>query len=167
MTDEDNSTRQRLLNGMVTKLKTKLLCRKVFVSPCSSADMEFSKRDTSKKSLKFMESFKSSFMIDLLLFLKAETRMVRLIAIDYAGLSTNVEDLRSLVNFLCLAENNKRRIAAKTMMDRKRSGEISDIKILYDQYEFGAAEVNKTETNDIKELNGGSIKLGKIMKTNS
>lgn len=58
MTDEDNSTRQRLLNGMVTKLKTKLLCRKVFVSPCSSADMEFSKRDTSKKSLKFMESFK-------------------------------------------------------------------------------------------------------------
>lgn len=36
-------------------------------------------------------------MIDLLLFLKAETRMVRLIAIDYAGLSTNVEDLRSLV----------------------------------------------------------------------
>ncbi|ORE15184.1 hypothetical protein BCV71DRAFT_185876 [Rhizopus microsporus] len=98
MTDEDNSTRQRLLNGMVTKLKTKLLCRKVFVSPCSSADMEFSKRDTSKKSLKFMESFKSSFMIDLLLFLKAETRMVRLIAIDYAGLSTNVEDLRSLVN---------------------------------------------------------------------
>ncbi|KAG1175470.1 hypothetical protein G6F70_004089 [Rhizopus microsporus] len=93
MTDEDNSTRQRLLNGMVTKLKTKLLCRKVFVSPCSSADMEFSKRDTSKKSLKFMESFKY-----LLLFLKAETRMVRLIAIDYAGLSTNVEDLRSLVN---------------------------------------------------------------------
>lgn len=66
-----------------------------------------------------------------------------------------------------MAENNKRRIAAKTMMDRKRSGEISDIKILYDQYEFGAAEVNKTETNDIKELNGGSIKLGKIMKTNS
>lgn len=52
-------------------------------------------------------------------------------------------------------------------MDRKRSGEISDIKTFYDQYEFGAAEVNKTETNDIKELNGGSIKLGKIMKTNS
>ncbi|KAL4212158.1 hypothetical protein AB4K20DRAFT_1975585 [Rhizopus microsporus] len=50
-----------------------------------------------------------------------------------------------------------RRIAAKTMMDRKRSGEISDIKILYDQYEFGAAEVNKTETNDIKELNGTKV----------
>ncbi|CEI99805.1 hypothetical protein RMCBS344292_13885 [Rhizopus microsporus] len=58
MTDEDDSTRQRLLNGMLTKLKTKLLCRKVFVSPCSSADMEFSKRDTSKRSLKFMESLK-------------------------------------------------------------------------------------------------------------
>lgn len=51
---EGDATREKLLTAMITKLKEKLLCRKVFVSPFSSAD----KRDKSMKSSKFVESLK-------------------------------------------------------------------------------------------------------------
>lgn len=55
---EDDNTREKLLATMTTKLKAKLLCRKVFVSPFSSAEAEFDKRDKSMKSSKFVESLK-------------------------------------------------------------------------------------------------------------
>ncbi|CEJ02776.1 hypothetical protein RMCBS344292_16771 [Rhizopus microsporus] len=88
---EGDATREKLLTAMITKLKEKLLCRKVFVSPFSSAD----KRDKSMKSSKFVESLKRDGTTqDLLLFLASKTRLVRLVAINYAGLSTNVEDVR-------------------------------------------------------------------------
>ncbi|KAI8983109.1 hypothetical protein BDB01DRAFT_850932 [Pilobolus umbonatus] len=44
-------------------------------------------------------------------------------------------------------KNKKRRVAAIEMMDRKRSCDISDMLIHYDIYEFGAAEVGKSEAD--------------------
>ncbi|KAI7896756.1 uncharacterized protein EV154DRAFT_173063 [Mucor mucedo] len=42
---------------------------------------------------------------DLLLYLSSETRLVRLVSIDYAGLSTNLGDLRSFVSdYKCIKE---------------------------------------------------------------
>ncbi|KAI9254745.1 hypothetical protein EDC94DRAFT_236636 [Helicostylum pulchrum] len=66
----------------------------------------------------------------------------------------------------CLLESNKRRkIAATNPMDRQRTGDIPDMLIFFDRYEFGTAEVSKTETDTTKELNEGSMKLPKIMKS--
>ncbi|KAG1057347.1 hypothetical protein G6F43_000804 [Rhizopus delemar] len=99
ITKEDDSARHRLLTSMITKLKTKLLCGKVFVSPFSNSDTEFEKRDRNVQASKIVESLKcDDTMEDLLLYLASETRMVRLVAIDYAGLTTNLEDLRSFVS---------------------------------------------------------------------
>lgn len=50
-------------------------------------------------------------------------------------------------------------------MDRQRTGDIPDMLIFFDRYEFGTAEVSKTETDTTKELNEGSMKLPKIMKS--
>lgn len=55
---EDDSVRHRLLTSMITKLKTKLLCCKVFVSPFSNSDTEFEKRDRNAQASKFIESLK-------------------------------------------------------------------------------------------------------------
>lgn len=49
-------------------------------------------------------------------------------------------------------------------MGRKRSGEIPDFIITCEGYELGAVEVGNDITDSTKELNDGSIKLGKIMK---
>ncbi|CEP09884.1 hypothetical protein [Parasitella parasitica] len=85
ISEEDDSVRHRLiLTSMITKLKTKLLCGKVFVSPFSNSDTEFEKRDRNAQAS----------MEDLLLYLVSETRMIRLVA----GLTTNLEDLRSFVS---------------------------------------------------------------------
>ncbi|KAG2206260.1 hypothetical protein INT47_007273, partial [Mucor saturninus] len=43
-TKESDHVRQRLLTAMINKLKTKLLCQKVFVSPISNADDKFKNR---------------------------------------------------------------------------------------------------------------------------
>ncbi|KAI7896751.1 uncharacterized protein EV154DRAFT_547026 [Mucor mucedo] len=98
-TKESDHVRQRLLTAMINKLKTKLLCQKVFVSPISNADNKFINRDKDKRTLKFMPSLKCDGTTeDLLLYLSSETRLVRLVSIDYAGLSTNLGDLRSFVS---------------------------------------------------------------------
>lgn len=66
----------------------------------------------------------------------------------------------------CSLENNKRRkIAAEELMERQKAGEIPDYKIACDRYELGAVEVSKDLTDNTKELNDGSIKLGKVMKS--
>ncbi|KAG1276792.1 hypothetical protein G6F66_012451 [Rhizopus arrhizus] len=102
---EDDSVRHRLLTSMITKLKTKLLCCKVFVSPFSNSDTEFEKRDRNAQASKFIESLKcDNTMEDLLLYLALETRMIRLVAIDYAGLTTNLEDLQSFVSKVKLSQ---------------------------------------------------------------
>ncbi|KAG1138995.1 hypothetical protein G6F37_005182 [Rhizopus arrhizus] len=90
---EDDSVRHRLLTSMITKFKTKLLCCKVFVSPFSNSDTEFEKRDRNAQASKFIESLKCDNTMEA-----SETRMIRLVAIDYAGLTTNLEDLRSFVS---------------------------------------------------------------------
>ncbi|KAI7901897.1 uncharacterized protein BX663DRAFT_456182 [Cokeromyces recurvatus] len=96
---EDDNARRRLLTSMITKLKAKMLCRKVFVSPFSNSDTEFEKRDKNVQAAKFVEALKCDGTTeDLLLCLASETRMIRLVAIDYAGLTTNLEDLRSFVS---------------------------------------------------------------------
>ncbi|KAG0758629.1 hypothetical protein G6F57_011847 [Rhizopus arrhizus] len=106
ITKEDDSVRHRLLTSMIIKLKKKLLCCKVFVSPFSNSDIEFEKRDRNAQTSKFIESLKcDGTMEDLLLYLASETRMIRLVAIDYAGLTTNLEDLRSFVSkYKCIKE---------------------------------------------------------------
>lgn len=66
----------------------------------------------------------------------------------------------------CSLENNKKRkIAAEELMERQKAGEIPDYTIACDIYELGAVEVSKDLTNNTKELNDGSIKLGKVMKS--
>ncbi|KAI9478671.1 MAG: hypothetical protein EXX96DRAFT_609141 [Benjaminiella poitrasii] len=57
------------------------------------------------------------------------------------------------------------RHTAEVIMGRQRAGEIPDMKIFCGRYEFGVGEVRKNESDTTKEINDGSIKLGKMIKS--
>lgn len=50
-----------------------------------------------------------------------------------------------------LGNNKKSKLAAATMMFRQAAGEIPDMLVFYNGYEFGAAEASKVETDNTKE----------------
>lgn len=69
-------------------------------------------------------------------------------------------------SFSCQLNNNKKRkIPATISMSRQAAGEIPDMVIFYERFEFGVAEVSKRETDNTKEKNDASLKLVKIMKS--
>ncbi|KAL4215409.1 hypothetical protein AB4K20DRAFT_1981428 [Rhizopus microsporus] len=49
------------------------------------------------------------------------------------------------------SNNKKSKLAAATMMFRQAAGEIPDMLVFYNGYEFGAAEASKVETDNTKE----------------
>ncbi|KAI9267295.1 hypothetical protein EDC94DRAFT_633994 [Helicostylum pulchrum] len=96
--EKDDIIRIRLLNLMLEKLKTRSLADKVFVSPNSSADDSFNQRDE-KKPVEMM-----SYLIangdtqDMLKYISDKEKKIILVAIDYAGLTINCEDLKSFLS---------------------------------------------------------------------
>ncbi|KAI9033890.1 hypothetical protein CLU79DRAFT_692379, partial [Phycomyces nitens] len=92
--DEDTATRTRLLNAMSKRLKERSLVDRIFASYASQSNAQLSKRDLKTA----MEQYKD---------LQAEgntqgkqitsTDKVCLVALDYAGLSTNINDLYEFV----------------------------------------------------------------------
>ncbi|ORX52287.1 hypothetical protein DM01DRAFT_1059365 [Hesseltinella vesiculosa] len=85
-----------LLRKLVKRLEDRGLCTKVFISPSSQSDEPIMLRDEKKDNSMFLASI-SSCMGDMKNFramLNKKFKPVRLVVIDYAGLSTEPNDVR-------------------------------------------------------------------------
>ncbi|ORX42678.1 hypothetical protein DM01DRAFT_1330024 [Hesseltinella vesiculosa] len=99
--EEKVDDRIRLLKQMVGRLQERSLVDKVFISSFCKADDKIAERDLEigcDKTRKFISEIDGT-MQDLISYL-ATTKKVCLVVIDFAGLSTNVEDL------FCFIRNN-------------------------------------------------------------
>ncbi|KAI9269616.1 hypothetical protein EDC94DRAFT_535908 [Helicostylum pulchrum] len=97
-TKDPMTAKIKSVNLQIYKLKKKLLCEKVFASINTSANDPILSRDYNKfpRSSRSLAGCigDSQTMID---FITETNRKVRLVVIDFAGLSTNVDDLRHFI----------------------------------------------------------------------
>ncbi|KAI9021717.1 hypothetical protein CLU79DRAFT_702797 [Phycomyces nitens] len=91
---------------MVDKLKSRSLVQKVFVSVRLSANDPLHKRDADQVAFEGVDGSTK----DMLEFLEASESKVILVTLDYAGLSTNVEDLKEF--------SRKHKSVEKIVVDR-------------------------------------------------
>jgi hypothetical protein len=95
-TDEPDTTKKKLVNLQIYKMKTKLLCEDVFVSYNTSANDPIAERDATTATYTFEDC--SGNTQDLITKIKKSARQIRLVVIDYAGLSTNPDDIRLFIS---------------------------------------------------------------------
>ncbi|CEG83774.1 hypothetical protein RMATCC62417_17649 [Rhizopus microsporus] len=95
---ESHMTRCRLINKMIKTQRDKNLCTKVYVSPHSNAEDMFYQRDKDVNCL-LLEQLKNcdGSIQDLIHRLERKFSKTRLVVLDYAGLSTNVDDIKSFL----------------------------------------------------------------------
>ncbi|ORX51873.1 hypothetical protein DM01DRAFT_1289165, partial [Hesseltinella vesiculosa] len=74
-------------------LHERCFCTKVFVSPCSKSDEPLLNRDRKKDNTRFVDSITGCQ--DLRSMLGTKFKPIRLVVIDYAGLSTEPNDIRA------------------------------------------------------------------------
>lgn len=118
---EEEEVRLRLLQKMVDSLKNRSLVDQAFTIICSSASSLISSRDLNcDKSIEKIEKVNGNtqgifnrfeniisninmigFFLDLLKFLETTQNNVCLVIIDFTGLSTNTNDLKNFVRYLC------------------------------------------------------------------
>ncbi|KAI8388004.1 uncharacterized protein BYT42DRAFT_543383 [Radiomyces spectabilis] len=95
---ESCAVRVRCLQLMINKLRTRYRCAKIFVSPSCYAYDRFDERDLKDEpdiinNLKFIKGT----MQDLIVRLNTKQQPIRLVILDYAGLSTNVSDIHHFI----------------------------------------------------------------------
>ncbi|ORE06578.1 hypothetical protein BCV72DRAFT_121138 [Rhizopus microsporus var. microsporus] len=95
-TDEPDTTKKKLVNLQTYKMKTKLLCEDVFVSCNTSANDPITERDATTPPYTFDDC--SGNTQDLITKITNSARQIRLVVIDYAGLSTNPDDIRLFIS---------------------------------------------------------------------
>ncbi|ORX57060.1 hypothetical protein DM01DRAFT_317890 [Hesseltinella vesiculosa] len=115
--NEPFKTRVALLQKMVKNLHVKSLCEKVFVSPVCTADSPLLKRDlvltaTAVDAVNELRHNDGDFQ-DLIMFAKATNLSIRLVVLDYAGLSSNPADLREFTKY------EKRHVHSKSSRSNK------------------------------------------------
>ncbi|KAI9477870.1 MAG: hypothetical protein EXX96DRAFT_650287 [Benjaminiella poitrasii] len=93
---ESDTTRCRLINKMIKTQRNKNFCTKVYVSPHSNAEESFCQRDKDVNSslLEQLEECDGSIQ-DLIYRLERKFGKTRLVVLDYAGFSTNINDIVS------------------------------------------------------------------------
>ncbi|PHZ16097.1 uncharacterized protein RHIMIDRAFT_246683 [Rhizopus microsporus ATCC 52813] len=89
---EDVETRTRLLNLMCKRLKERSLVDHVFVSYASQGNDQLAKRDLKQTSETYKGLHAEGSTQDMMRFI-TNTEKVCLVVLDYAGLSTNSNDL--------------------------------------------------------------------------
>ncbi|KAG1135902.1 hypothetical protein G6F37_013132 [Rhizopus arrhizus] len=90
--DEDNRT--RLIQKMVHNLRNRSIVDKVFVSKSSAASQPFDTRDSNATITEGTNGTTKDFIE----FLNKTQKGVILVVLDYAGLTTNVEDLKEFLS---------------------------------------------------------------------
>ncbi|KAL1929732.1 hypothetical protein VTP01DRAFT_1870 [Rhizomucor pusillus] len=109
--NENAQTRTRLLQKMIRILEDRSLATKIFVSPSCISSEPFNSRDNSldKTAMTGLKNVAGNTQ-DLLHYAQATKTNICLAAIDFAGLTTNVEDLKKL-----LSTNNRiKKVAVDT-----------------------------------------------------
>ncbi|KAG0748382.1 hypothetical protein G6F57_003500 [Rhizopus arrhizus] len=98
---------------------------KVFVSPNSSAGDPFNKRDE-KKAIEIMSQIiADGDTQDMLRYISDKEKKIVLVAIDYAGLTTNCEDLKSFLStYSSIKEVVIDHILSKNKVRMYTSGEL-------------------------------------------
>lgn len=98
-TKDPMAAKIKSVNLQIYKLKKKLLCEEVFVSINTSANDPILSRDHDKfhhLSQHFVGC--SGDLQTMINFITETNRKARLVVIDFAGLSTNVDDLQHFIN---------------------------------------------------------------------
>ncbi|KAI9282285.1 hypothetical protein BY458DRAFT_552508 [Sporodiniella umbellata] len=95
-TNEPEVAKKKLVNLQIYKMKTKLLCEDVSVSYNTSANDPLAERDAAKLPYDFDAC--SGNTQDLIAKTTKSARQIRLVVIDYAGLSTNPDDIRLFIS---------------------------------------------------------------------
>ncbi|ORY88522.1 hypothetical protein BCR43DRAFT_448696 [Syncephalastrum racemosum] len=99
-TIEDEETRVRLLQKMIKRMRARSLVDKTFVSPCSAAGRTYRIYPVPLKvNTKFclaIDDIEDDILLDMISFL-AVTPNVSLVVLDYAGLTTNIKDLKQFI----------------------------------------------------------------------
>ncbi|KAG0752828.1 hypothetical protein G6F26_012933 [Rhizopus arrhizus] len=97
--EESEEVRIRLLQTMVDRLYERSLVDEVFVSPCSKASDPMKARDSkvNQATLNKISRVRGTTK-DMIEFIKKSDKKVCLVAIDFAGLTTNCSDLQSFVS---------------------------------------------------------------------
>ncbi|KAK4509789.1 uncharacterized protein ATC70_007092 [Mucor velutinosus] len=96
---ERTNTRCKLLSEMVHRLRKKSLCTKVYVSPYCDANQPLESRDSKgnyKHHLELIDDCDGD-MTTFMKLLKTKFKPIRLAVIDFAGLSTEPNDIRAFV----------------------------------------------------------------------
>ncbi|KAI9006666.1 hypothetical protein CLU79DRAFT_564284 [Phycomyces nitens] len=93
--------RVKLIERMVETLKVKCLCEKVCVSPICSASSLLLERDSSNNKATMIDrlKYKDGHFQDFVMLAKSSSANIRLVALDYAGLTTNPDDLIKLIRY--------------------------------------------------------------------
>ncbi|KAI8643615.1 hypothetical protein BD408DRAFT_414573 [Parasitella parasitica] len=78
---------------MVDNLQSRSIVDKIFVSKTSDADQPFHKRDINADTIEETDGTTTDFIE----FLNITKKEVILVVLDYAGLTTNVEDLKEFL----------------------------------------------------------------------
>ncbi|KAF1796182.1 hypothetical protein FB192DRAFT_1405552 [Mucor lusitanicus] len=94
--------RVKLIQRMVEILKVKCLCEKVYVSPVCFASSLLLERDFSNNTATVMDKnkYKDGHFQGFVMLAKSSSANIRLVILDYAGLTTNPEDLLKLIRKL-------------------------------------------------------------------
>ncbi|KAI8990973.1 hypothetical protein BDF20DRAFT_812786 [Mycotypha africana] len=91
--NESQSVRLRLLESMTAILVDPCRCSKIYVSPICAANSPLQERDLKRSTL--IKEIRNAHgdMQDLISYAKTAVRPIRLVVIDYAGLTTSPQDL--------------------------------------------------------------------------
>ncbi|CAO3698272.1 unnamed protein product [Rhizopus stolonifer] len=92
--DKNEQNRIRVIKRMVDNLRSRSIVDKVFVSKTSNANQPFHKRDINADTMEETDGTTTDFIE----FLNATKKKVILVVLDYAGLTTNVEDLKEFLS---------------------------------------------------------------------
>ncbi|KAI7896050.1 uncharacterized protein EV154DRAFT_493345 [Mucor mucedo] len=110
---------------MLEKLKTRSLADRVFVSPNSSANDPFNQRDEKKPVEMMSHLIANGDTQDMLRYISDKEKKIILVAIDYAGLTTNCEDLKSFLStYSSVKEIVIDQILSKNKVRMYTSGEL-------------------------------------------
>lgn len=83
---------------MLESRKTRSLADRVFISPNSFAGDPFNKRDENKREELMSHIIANGDTQDMLRYISDKKKKVILVTIDYAGLTTNCEDMKSFLS---------------------------------------------------------------------
>ncbi|CEG79128.1 hypothetical protein RMATCC62417_13630 [Rhizopus microsporus] len=92
-TRENKSAVESSLNLQIQKLRTKCLCQLVFTSANTNTDDPIEERDL-QKNKKYIIKNNAGDAQDMIEYISMSTKKIRLVVIDYAGLSTNPDHVR-------------------------------------------------------------------------